>query len=177
VRPPRIQPGERVGQVGRDLIGPHDHQVEVRHQGERAAALTGPVVQDDGSGLGDRDRAAGHDARHPVEFGRGQRRGVSGQVDPGRPPRQGEPVRHHDRPGHDGDPGGQHPRHGGGRVRARGDALHHGPVVGGTFGEQVHDVTGMVRPQIRARQRGVGRVDVRRAGTDRAADPGQHPFL
>jgi hypothetical protein len=74
VRTRRIEPGERVRQVRGDLIGPDDHQVEVRHQGQRAAALTGPVVQDDRAGLCDRDRAAGHDPRHLVEFGGGQRR-------------------------------------------------------------------------------------------------------
>lgn len=70
VRAGWVQPGERVGQVG-DLIGADHHQVEVGHQGERAAALTGAVVQDDRAGLGDRDRAAGDDPGHRVEFGRG----------------------------------------------------------------------------------------------------------
>jgi hypothetical protein len=37
VRAGWVQPGERVGQVGGDLIGADHHQVEVGHQGERAA--------------------------------------------------------------------------------------------------------------------------------------------
>jgi hypothetical protein len=35
VRAGRVQPGERVGQVGGHLIGADHHQVEVGHQGER----------------------------------------------------------------------------------------------------------------------------------------------
>ena len=34
VRAGWVQPGERVGQVGGDLIGPDHHQVKVGHQGE-----------------------------------------------------------------------------------------------------------------------------------------------
>jgi hypothetical protein len=78
VRAGRVEPGERVGQVRGDLIVAHDDQVEVGHQGERAAALAGAVVQDDRAGLGDRDRAAGQHAGHPVEFGRRERRLVPG---------------------------------------------------------------------------------------------------
>jgi hypothetical protein len=175
VRPRRIEPGEPVGQVGRDLIGPHDHQVEVRHQGERPAALTWPVIQDDGPGLGDRDRAAGDDPGHPVEFGRGQRRGILGQLDPGPrgQPFRRDPGRHHDGPGHGVTASRQHPAHRVGQAR-KSHPLHHGPVVGGALGEQLRDVTGMVRPEIGTRQRRVLRVDVRRASTDGGTDPGQH---
>ena len=77
------------GQVRGHLVGPDDDQVEVGHQGERPAALAGAVVEDDRAGLGDRDRAAGHHARRPVEFGGGQRRRVADQLDargqPGQP--------------------------------------------------------------------------------------------
>src|SRR4029077_7465423 len=73
VRPGRVEPGERVRQVRGDLFLADHGQVEVGHQGERAAALAGAVVQDDRPGLGDGDRAAGDDAAHPVEFGRAQR--------------------------------------------------------------------------------------------------------
>jgi hypothetical protein len=84
VRAGRIEPGERVGEIGRDLTGLDDDQVKVRHQGERAAALGGTVVQDDRAGLSDGGRAAGDDARQLVELGRGQRGLVAGQRDPGR---------------------------------------------------------------------------------------------
>ncbi len=83
MRAGRVEPGERVGQVGRDLTGLDDDQVEVRDQGERAAALGRAVVQDDRAGLGDGDRAAGDDAGQLVELGRGQRGLVAGQRDPG----------------------------------------------------------------------------------------------
>jgi hypothetical protein len=175
VRPGRIEPGERLGQVGHDLIGPDDHQVEVRYQGERATALTGAVIQDDGPGLGDRDRAAGHDSRHLVEFGRGQRRGIPGHLDAAGHPFRREPGRHHDGPGHGAGPGRQHPGHGVSQT-GPGHALHHGPVVGDALGEQVRDVAGVVRPQVRAGQRRVLRVHVGRAGpgAEGTADPGQH---
>ena len=52
----RVEAGEGVGQVGGHLAGVDDDQVEVGHQGERAAALGGAVVQDDGAGLSDGDR-------------------------------------------------------------------------------------------------------------------------
>ena len=119
MRPGRVEPGERVGQVGGDLVLAHDDQVEVGHQGERAAALAGvgAVVQDDRAGLGDGDRAAGDDAAHPVEFGRSKRGLVAGQRDlPGQfgQPAGGESVRHQHRAGHGGDARGQHGGDGGG---------------------------------------------------------------
>src|SRR5690348_17869787 len=140
VRPGRVEPGERVGQVRGDLILAHDDEVEVGHQGERAAALTRSawaVVQDDRPGLGDGDRAAGDDAAHPVEFGRGQRGLVAGQRDLAGQfgqPVAGEPVWYHERAGYSGRTGGQHAGDSGGELRL-GDALHHSAVVGGALGE------------------------------------------
>jgi hypothetical protein len=179
VRASGIEDGERVRQVRGDLTGPDDHQVEVWHQGERAAALTGAVVQDDRAGLGDRGRAAGHHPRHPVEFGRGQRRLVGGQLDSGwhrGQPLPGEPGRHREGARRGGGPGGQHPGDGGGEIGPGRYALHHGTVVRGAFGEQVHDVTAVMRAQVIPGQRRVRRVDTGRAarGTRRGADPRQH---
>jgi hypothetical protein len=65
VRARRIEDGERVRQVGDDLVGADHDQVEVGHQGERAAPLTRAVVEDDGAGFRDRDRAAG---QHPGDI-------------------------------------------------------------------------------------------------------------
>ena len=108
-----------------DLAGADDDQVEVGHQGERAAALPGAVVQDDRAGLGDRDRAARHDAGHPVEFGRRERRGVAGQRrcrgQPGQPSGR-QPVRHDERAGRGGGACGQHAGDGRGEAGLRGPA-------------------------------------------------------
>src|SRR5262245_43956532 len=62
VRAGGVEPGKRAGDVGFDLAGLDDDQVKVGHQGERAAPLTGAVVEDDGAGLGDRGGAAGDHA-------------------------------------------------------------------------------------------------------------------
>src|SRR6266566_3411778 len=192
VRPGRVEPGERVRQVRGDLVLAHHDQVEVGHQGERAAALTQAVVQDDGPGLGDGDRAAGDDAAHPVEFGRGKRGLVADQRDLAGEfgqPSGGEPVWYHERAGRSGGPGGQHAGDGGGEAGFR-DALHDGAVVGGAFGEEGGDVVRggvVVGAQVPAGKRGVGSVGVavralagRRAAAGRqaggsvgGADPGQ----
>ena len=54
-RPGRVEHGERVGDVGDDLVGADDADVQVGHQGERPTALAGAVVEHDGAGLGDAD--------------------------------------------------------------------------------------------------------------------------
>src|SRR5690348_4015013 len=162
VRPGRIEPGERVGQVRGDLVLAHDHQVEVGHQGERAAALTGAVVQDDRPGLGDGDRAAGDDAAHPVEFGRGQRGLVAGQRDltgQSGQPVAGEPVWYHERAGYRGRTGGQHAGDSGRELRLW-DALHHSAVVSGTLGEQPGDAGVVVSAQVTPGQGRVRRIGV-----------------
>ena len=164
-----VEPGERVGQVGVDLAGPDDDQVEVGHQGERAAALPGAVVQDDRAGLGDRDRAARHDPGHPVEFGRRERRGVPGQLD-GRgqrgQPSGRQPVRHDEGTGRGGGAFGQDPGDGRGEA-GLGDPLDDGAVVGGPLGEQVRDAAGrgvVVGAQVLPGQGRVRRVGARPAG-------------
>src|SRR3954465_3189161 len=50
-------PGGGLGDGLDDLAGADDDEVGVWHQGQRAPALVGPGVQDDGAGLGDGDGA------------------------------------------------------------------------------------------------------------------------
>jgi hypothetical protein len=85
VRADRVQPGDGVRQVGRHLVGPDHDQVEVRHQGERAAALAAAVVENDRPGLGDGGRAAGDHAGHRVELAGGQRGVVADDPAGGQP--------------------------------------------------------------------------------------------
>ncbi len=181
----RVEPGERVGQVGGDLVLAHDDQVEVGHQGERAATLAGAVVQDDRAGLGDRDGAAGDDAAHPVEFGRGKRGLVAGQRNlPGQfgQPARGSPSGTTTGPGTAAARAASTRATAAARRRPRPDALDDGAVVGGALGEQGGDVVRsgvMVGTQVPAGQRGVGRVGVGIAvrGAVGGADPGQDLIL
>ena len=53
----RVEQGDGVRDVGDDLVGADDADVPVGHQGERAPALAGAVVEHDRAGLGDADRA------------------------------------------------------------------------------------------------------------------------
>ena len=55
------EPGHRVGKVMDHLVGADDADVGVRHQGQLAPALVGPVVEDDRAGRGDSDGRAGDD--------------------------------------------------------------------------------------------------------------------
>ena len=63
---------ERVGHVGDDLVGVDDADVEVGHQGDRATALAGAVVEHDRAGLGDAEPGAGDDGVEGVELGGGE---------------------------------------------------------------------------------------------------------
>jgi hypothetical protein len=78
VRACRIEYGERVRQVGDNLVGADHDQVEVGHQGERAAPLARAVVEDDGAGFRDRDRAAGKHPGDTIEL-RNRQRGIAQQ--------------------------------------------------------------------------------------------------
>src|SRR5215210_7942776 len=51
-----------------DLVLPHDADVKVRNERERAAPLPGPAVEDEGACLGDRDSAGGEGAVERVEL-------------------------------------------------------------------------------------------------------------
>ena len=68
----RGQPGDRLRDQLDHLLGPHHAQVIVGHQGDRAPALVGGGVQDDGAGLGDRDRGPGDHAVDGVQIRRRQ---------------------------------------------------------------------------------------------------------
>ena len=167
VRTGRIEPLERVGQVRGDLTGLDDDQVEVGHQGERAAALTGAMVQDDRAGFGDRDRASRNDPGHLVEFGRRERRFVAGQLDAwgqrGQPSGR-ESVRHDEGTGCGGGTLAQDAGDGGGES-GLGNPLDDGAVVGGALGEQFRGVVRgriVVGAQVPPGQRRVRRVDVGR---------------
>ena len=82
--PPEIQvtgsPSGRAGPPpaahGHDLIEPDDTDVAVRHERAGPATLGRTTVQHDGSGLGDRDGAAGEHRGDPVEVGGGEIRPV-----------------------------------------------------------------------------------------------------
>ena len=78
VRAGRVEPAKASDRSAATWSGADDDQVEVGHQGKRAAALGRAVVQDDRAGLGDGHGAAGDDAGSLVELGGGQRRGVAG---------------------------------------------------------------------------------------------------
>jgi len=178
VRAGRVQPGDRVRQVGRHLAGPDHDQVEVRHQGERPAALAGAVVEDDRPGLGDGDRAAGEHAGHRVELAGGQRRGVADDPLGGRPAgliagpgfdravarRARQPLLRQSVRDQETRDAGQHAGDGRGQARL-GDPLDDRAVVGRPLGEQRDDVGAgrvVVGAPIVARQRGVGGVDLGR---------------
>ena len=143
VRPGRVEHG-RTRRARRRRPGPRDDDAAWK-SGTRVSArrpwpgpwsrMIVPV-----SAIG--DRAAGDDAAHPVEFGRGKRGLVAGQRDLagqfGQP--SGGEFRLVPRTGRgSGGPGGQHAGDGGGEASLR-DALHDGAVVGGAFGEQGGDV-------------------------------------
>jgi len=130
--------------------------VEVWHKGEPAPTLARTVVDDDGAGLRDGDRAPGDNAADPVQSYRGQRRIVPHQLGVRRKPCHpfgGQAIRYED--GRDSaDRGGDR------RLDIRrGDAPDDREVVGGAFGEQGDDIGRgrvVVRPPVRPRQRRVG---------------------
>ncbi len=72
-RPGRVDPRDRVGNIGEHLFGPHDDEQVVRHQAERAPPLAGTGVEHDRAGLGDGERAGGDRAVGGVQLGRGER--------------------------------------------------------------------------------------------------------
>ena len=68
----RVEEGHGLGYVGDDLVLADHTDVAVRHEGDRATTLSGAVVEDDGSGLGDADARLRDDGVDPVELGRAQ---------------------------------------------------------------------------------------------------------
>ena len=92
-----LEPRDRLWDDPDDLLVEHHADVQVGHERERAAALGGAAVEDEGAGLGDRDRAAGQGAVEPVELRRPEA-AVLDQLDPVRAPfgrqagRQPEPL-------------------------------------------------------------------------------------
>ena len=70
-----VERGEQLGDGVHDLVGAHDADVDVGHEGEGAAALVGRAVEGDGAGLGAGGGAAGDDGGEAVQLGRGEARG------------------------------------------------------------------------------------------------------
>ena len=66
-----VEQGDGVLYVGDHLVGPDDADVPVGHEGQRATALAGAVVEHDRAGLGDPDAGLGDDG---VDRGRARRR-------------------------------------------------------------------------------------------------------
>src|SRR5258708_30032470 len=66
-RPSAVERSHRVRYPRHDLLRAHHDEVEVRYQGQRAPALTGPGVQDDGARERDRDRAGRYPAVKAIE--------------------------------------------------------------------------------------------------------------
>ncbi len=162
MRPGRIEPGERVGQIGRDLIGLDDDQVEVgtRVSARRpwpgpwsrmivpvsAMATAQPVTtplrrSSSAAGSGGSSRASVISAGNPASHPPGSSSGMTNRAG--------------DRVG----PGGQHAGDGGGKAGFR-DALHDGAVIGDALGEQPGDAGVVVGPQVLPGQRRVRRIGI-----------------
>ena len=77
---------DRLRDARHQLVSEHDADVPIRDQGQLATPLRGATVQGDRARLGDRHRASGQDAVHPVEL-RGARPPVRDQLEVGGGPR------------------------------------------------------------------------------------------
>ena len=143
----------------------------------RRRPWSGPRVQDDGAGLGDGHRAAGHHAVHGVQFVRGQLErgpGRASRPSPREPVRGAGPA-DDQRCARRARPAARRSA----RAARRRAAVHERPVVREVLGEQIHgllDASAVaVHPQVVARHGTlVGALVARHVG-QRAPHPAQDP--